>query len=217
MRTPLAGAALAVAALLSLSACGDSSDDDDQAAADVSGTTPAQRPIVLDTAKKKPDLVLTDTDGKKYDLLERTKGKPTLLYFGYTYCPDVCSLVMSNIGMAEKKLSAAERDTLQVVFVTTDPKRDTPKRLRSWLDGQGASDVIGLTGDFDTIQAAARPLGISVEPPKKEKDGSITSNHSAEVLGFSPKDDRGHWLWTTDTSTRQYAKALPSIVKGRNP
>ncbi|MEU5611448.1 SCO family protein [Streptomyces sparsogenes] len=221
MRTTYLGAALVTAAALTLTACGGSGGGDgdkaEQAAEVSGGNTKPGHAIVLDRPKAKPDLVLTDTDGKKYDLVKETKGRPTLIYFGYTYCPDVCSLVMSNIGIAEKKLPKAERDKLQVVFVTTDPARDTPKRMRSWLDGQGGQDFVGLTGDFDTIQAAARPLGILVEKPKKEKDGSITVNHGAEVVGFSPKDDKNHWIYTTETTADQYAKDLPKLVKGQNP
>ncbi|MFH8368039.1 SCO family protein [Streptomyces sp. NPDC018031] len=216
----LAAALTATAAALSLTACGGTSDKKDgggDAVADVSGAEKRKSAIVLDNPKAKPDLVLKDTDGREYDLLKETKGRPTLVYFGYTYCPDVCSLVMSNIAIAEAKLSPAEREKLQVVFVTTDPARDTPKRMRAWLDGQGGTDFVGLTGDFDTIQAAARPLGIFVEKPKKEKDGSITVQHGAEVVGFSPKDDRGHWLYTTETTSETYTRDLPKIIKGVNP
>ncbi|MFC0601788.1 SCO family protein [Streptomyces palmae] len=221
MRTTLTAVALTAAAALSLTACGSGGDQDDQSTkqgeyAEVSGTKP-QSAIVLDNPKTKPDLVLTDTEGKEYDLRKETKGRPTLVYFGYTYCPDVCSVVMSDISIAEQRLSPAERDKLQVVFVTTDPERDTPKRMRAWLNGQGGKDFTGLTGDFDKIQTAARSLGILVEKPKKEKDGSITVNHGAEVVAFSPKDDKGHWLYTTDTTADTYRKGLPNIIKGENP
>ena len=95
----------------------------------------AARPAtVLDQPFDKPDLVLTDTHGKKYDLRERRpRASPTLLYFGYTHCPDVCPLTMSNIAIAKKQLPKAEQDKLRVVFVTTDPERDTPTALGKWL------------------------------------------------------------------------------------
>ncbi|GAA0445561.1 SCO family protein [Streptomyces sp. NPDC046215] len=216
MRTKILAAGLATAAALALTACGGSGDDSDKPAADVSAA-PKKMPITLDSPKAKPDLVLTDTSDKKYELVQETKGHPVLLYFGYTYCPDVCSTVVADMAEGAKKLPEADRKNLKVVFVTTDPARDTPKRIREWLDAQGGQDIVGLTGDFDTIQAAAKPLGIFVEKPKKEKDGSITVSHGAEVVGFSPKDDGGHWLYTTDATAAQYAKDLPKIVKGENP
>ncbi|MFI0775526.1 SCO family protein [Streptomyces sp. NPDC021212] len=220
MRTKILGSALVVAAALTLTACGGSGDGGDKgdSAASVSGGRKTGQAIVLNgDAKTKPDLVLTDTEGKKYDLLKETKGHPTLLFFGYTHCPDVCPLTMSNLGIAVSKLSKAEREKLRVVMVTTDPERDTPQRMRKWLDAQGGKDFIGLTGDFDTIQAGAKPLGIFIEKPKKEKDGSVIVNHGAQVMGFSPKDDKGHWIYTTSTSPQQYTKDLPKIIKGENP
>lgn len=219
MRTKFLGAALAMAAALALTACGGSDDkaDGDKPVAEVSGGSQKKGAIALDTPKAKPDLVLTDTSSKKYELVKETKGRPVLLYFGYTYCPDVCSTVVSDLATAEKKLPAAEREKLRVVFVTTDPERDTPQRMRKWLDAQGGQDIAGLTGDFSTIQAAARSLGILVEKPKKEKDGSITVSHGAQVVGFSPKDDEGHWIYTAETPAEQYTKDLPKIVKGENP
>ncbi|AQW51947.1 SCO family protein [Streptomyces violaceusniger] len=220
MRTKILATAIVAAAALTLSACGGSDSGgkgDNEAAAEVKGGQRSGQAIVLDQAKAKPDLALTDTDGKKYDLLEETKGRPTLLFFGYTHCPDVCPLTMSNVGLAVKKLPKAEREKLRVVFVSTDPARDTPKRMRSWLDAQGGTDFVGLTGDFNTIEAAARPLGIFIEKPKKEKDGSITVSHGAEVVGFSPKDDKGHWIYTTEATADRYAKDLPKIIEGRNP
>ncbi|WP_424888148.1 SCO family protein [Streptomyces sp. XH2] len=217
MRTRILGAALATAAALTLTACGGGSDDGgDKPVADVSAT-PKKAAITLDSPKAKPDLVLTDTNDKKYELVNETKGRPLLLYFGYTYCPDVCSTVVADIAAAEKSLPKEDQEKLQVVFVTTDPERDTPKRMREWLDAQGGQDIVGLTGDFATIQAAAKGIGIFVEKPKKEKDGSITVSHGAEVVGFSPKDDGGHWIYTTETTKDQYSKDLPKIIKGENP
>ncbi|MCM2578562.1 SCO family protein [Streptomyces meridianus] len=216
MRTNrLSAAALVAAAALALSACG-GGDDGKQPV--VSGTAGSEKAAtVLDRPFEKPELVLTDTHGKKYDFAERTKGRPTLLYFGYTNCPDVCPLTVSNIAIARKKLSPAEREKLQVVFVTSDPERDTPKRLGSWLRGAGDPSFVGLTGDFKDIQAAARSVGIGISPPEKGKGGEIVSTHGAQVLAFSPKDDKAHVLYGEDATAGDYAEDLPKIVKGATP
>lgn len=161
-------------------------------------------------------MVLTDSHGKKFNLREQTKGKPTLLYFGYTHCPDVCPLTMGNIASAKKALPKADQDRLQVVFVTTDPDRDTPASLDKWLKAQDPS-FIGLTGDFKTIQAGARTMGIGIEAAKKEADGSVVSMHGAQVIAFSPKTDEGYVLYGEDTTVDDYAKDLPKIIKGENP
>ncbi|WP_198422475.1 SCO family protein [Streptomyces sp. QHH-9511] len=172
---------------------------------------------VLDRPFTKPDLVLTDTKGQKFDLRERTKGKPTLIYFGYTHCPDVCPLTMSNIAIAKKQLPKPDQEKLQVVFVTTDPERDTSAELAKWLPAAGDPSFTGLTGDFSAIQAGARQIGIGIDPPKKEKDGSVVSMHGAQVIAFSPTTDQGYVLYGEDTTVDDYAKDLPKIIKGENP
>ncbi|MCX4915743.1 SCO family protein [Streptomyces sp. NPDC060011] len=209
-------AALFAAAALTLSACG-SGDDSNKPVADVSvAADSGKAATVLDQPFEKPDLVLTDTNGKKFDLRAQTKGRPTLVYFGYTHCPDVCPLTMNNLAVAKKQLPKAEQDKLRVVFVTTDPDRDTPAALRTWLKGID-SDFIGLTGDFSTIQAGARTLGISIEPTSKDKNGKLVSVHGTQVIAFSPKTDGGYVLYGEDATVDDYTKDLPKIVEGKNP
>ncbi|MEV7795330.1 SCO family protein [Streptomyces sp. NPDC087512] len=210
-----AAAALLAAATLTLSACGSGSDSDKPVTM-VSEDTTRKAATVLDKPFEKPDLVLTDTQGKKYDLREQTAGKPTLIYFGYTHCPDVCPLTMNNLAVAKKQLSQAEQDALRVVFVTTDPERDTPAALGSWLKGIDPK-IVGLTGEFDTIQAGARTLGISIDPPSKDKDGNVVSMHGTQVIAFSPKTDAGYVLYGEDATVEDYTKDLPKIVKGEKP
>jgi protein SCO1/2 len=211
-----AAAALLAAATLTLSACG-SGDSGDSPVAVVSEDTSQKAATVLDQPFEKPDLVLTDTKGQKYDLRKQTAGRPTLIYFGYTHCPDICPLTMNNIAVAKKQLPKAEQDQLRVVFVTTDPARDTPSELGKWLKGIDPQ-FIGLTGDFATIQAGARTLGISIEPTHKDKKtGKVVSVHGTQVIAFSPKTDGGYVLYGEDATVDDYTKDLPKIIKGQNP
>ncbi|MFG2224795.1 SCO family protein [Streptomyces sp. NPDC050161] len=210
----LIAAALTAVAALTMTACGPD-DGGDKPAASVSGAS--SKPIVaLDSPMEKPDLVLTDSDGKKYDLLEKTKGHPTLIYFGYTNCPDVCPLTMANVAVAVKQLPKAEQDDLRVVFITSDPERDTPSALKKWLGGINKK-FTGLTGDFKTIQAGARSVNVGIDKPVTKKNGDIVSTHGAQVLMASPKDDRIHWLGMQDATADNYTSALPKIIKGQNP
>ncbi|MEU1039625.1 SCO family protein [Streptomyces sp. NPDC005551] len=210
-----AAAALVAAAALTLSACG--GDDGGKPVAEVSAEAgSAKAATVLDKPFEKPDLVLTDTHGEKYDLRAETKGRPTLVYFGYTHCPDVCPLTMNNLAVAKKQLPKADQDRLRIVFVTTDPERDTPAALGKWLKGIDPA-AVGLTGDFDTIRAGARTLGISVEPSKKDKDGKVVSVHGTQVIAFSPKTDSGYVLYGEDATVDDYTRDLPKLVKGENP
>jgi protein SCO1/2 len=211
-----AAAALLAAAALTLSACGSGDGADTSVAAVSQDGASKKAATVLDPPFTKPDLVLTDTQGKSYDLRKETAGHPTLIYFGYTNCPDVCPLTMNNIAVAKKQLPKAEQDALRVVFVTTDPDRDTPAALGKWLKGIDPQ-VVGLTGRFATIQAAARTLGISVEAPHKDKNGKIVSTHGTQVVAFSPKTDGGSLLYGESATVDDYTKDLPKSIEGQNP
>ncbi|MFE1287687.1 SCO family protein [Streptomyces sp. NPDC058751] len=211
-----ATAALFAAAALTLSACGSGDDGNEPVAAVSAESGSTKAATVLDNPFEKPDLVLTDTTGKKYDLRAETEGRPTLVYFGYTHCPDVCPLTMNNIAVAKKQLPKAEQDKLRVVFVTTDPDRDTPAALGTWLKGVDSS-FVGLTGDFATIQAGARRLGITIEPTTKDKNGKPVSVHGTQVVAFSPKTDAGYVLYGEKATVEDYAKDLPRIAEGKNP
>ncbi|MFC9702616.1 SCO family protein [Streptomyces sp. NPDC056501] len=222
-RTPLIVAAVAIVAALGITAAVLGGNDDkpsgtgSSSIAEISGgSDSAKAATVLDRPFTKPSLVLTDTKGEKYDLRERTKGKPTLIYFGYTHCPDVCPMTMSNIAIAMKQLPKADQDKLQVVLITTDPERDTPAELAKWLPAAGDPSFIGLTGEFSTIQAGARSIGIGIDPPKKE-NGNVVSMHGAQVIAFSPTTDQGYVLYGEDTTVEDYAKDLPKLIKGENP
>ncbi|MEU3553684.1 SCO family protein [Streptomyces fragilis] len=214
MRTKKFTAAALLAAALTLSACTSGSDEPSTTVSEVAPDDKAA--TVLDTPFEKPDLVLTDTDGKEFDLREQTKGRPTLIYFGYTHCPDICPLTMNNLAVAKKSLPEAQQDELRVVFVTTDPGRDTPAELGSWLKGIDA-DIVGLTGDFATIQAGARTVGISVEKPVEKKDGTYISTHGTQVIAFSPKTDQGYVLYGEDATVADWSADLPELIKGENP
>src|SRR5712692_2400924 len=103
----------------------------------------------------KPRFTLTDTSGAPFDFWRETQGYVTLLFFGYARCPDQCPLHMANIAAGLKKIPTALADQVKVIFVTTDPARDSPTILRSWLD-RFDERFIGLTGSEVAIEAVQR-------------------------------------------------------------
>ncbi|GAA4858948.1 SCO family protein [Kitasatospora terrestris] len=215
-RRLLGTAALALSAALALTACsssgGSGSGDSPAKVSKESSGSPYQA-SVLKKHFDKPGLVLTDTSGRPYDLREQTAGKATLLFFGYTSCPDVCPTTMGDIGVAMSRLPAEDRKKIDVVFVSTDPERDTPKVLRTWLDSMGTG-FIGLTGDLAKVKEAAKPLGILVEDPIVNADGTVTSTHGAQVLGFLPSDDKAHLLYMSGTTMETFAHDVALLAKG---
>ena len=160
----------------------------------------------------KPNFTLTDSAGRPYDFDQQTDGKLTLLYFGYTHCPDVCPTTMADLAAALRALPAAERAKITVVFVSTDPTRDTPAVLHTWLD-QFNPAFIGLTGAFGTIQQAASALGIPVFPPATSASGNYTVTHGAEVLAFNT-DNKAHVVYTAGTTVGQYDHDFPLLLSG---
>jgi protein SCO1 len=127
----------------------------------------------------KPGFVLTDTSGAPFDFSQRTEGYVTLLFFGYTYCPDQCPMHMANLGAALKKMPAGIADQVKLVFVTTDPSRDVPVVLRRWLD-HFDKRFIGLTGSEAAIEAVQRAAGV----PPARKTGPANANYGVAHANF---------------------------------
>ena len=193
-------AALLAVVALALTACGGSSGGD----AKFYGITHDAYQVLPDT--------LTDTDGKPFSLVDDATKPLTLVFFGYTHCPDICPMVMSNLASALTRLDDDEQSKVQVVFVTTDPSRDTPAVLRRYLDRYN-KDFIGLTGSLDTIAKIAKPLAVYVAQGQKLPSGGYDLNtHSTQVTAIGA-DHRARVLWTMDTSSAQYASDIRSLLQ----
>ncbi len=182
--------------------------------ADAGAVTYGLRGDLYPAPLAKPALVLTDTRGQPYDFQRETAGYLTLLFFGYTNCPDVCPIHMANLGAVIPKLPPDVQDRIRVVFVTTDPARDTPERLKMWL--HNFSDAfVGLTGDTATINAAQRALFL---PPSEigpaDSTGAYVVGHSAAVIVFTP-DDLAHVRYPFGIRQADWAHDLPRLLEIR--
>ncbi|HKY59798.1 MAG TPA: SCO family protein [Gemmatimonadota bacterium] len=180
------------------------------------GAVPAFRGRVLGEAIPRPDFTLLDTAGEPYDFLEETRGKAALLFFGYTHCPDVCPIHMGNIAAVLKDLGYERRRRVEVVFVSTDPERDTPERIRSWLDRFDPA-FVGLRGSRARVDSIQRSLGLppSVLEPKAA-DGGYAVGHAAQVLAFPP-DGPARVVYPFGTRQADWAHDLPLLVSGATP
>ena len=168
------------------------------------------RGTVLDTPQPKPAITLTDTDGQPYDLVARTAGKLTLLFFGYTHCPDACPLQMQGIAASLETSSGAVKTDTEVVFVTTDPARDDGPALRHFLDGFNTR-FVGLTGSPEQLAAAQEAAGVALAgADEADADGDYVVGHATQILAFTP-DGLAHVVYPAGIRQGDWAHDLPQL------
>lgn len=159
----------------------------------------------------RPSFTLTATDGKPFAFRERTSGKVTLLFFGYTNCPDACPVHAANIAAVLRELSWADRQRVTFVFVTTDPDRDSLPAIRAWLD-HFDSTFVGLRGSVDSVNAIAAKLNLpGAAFEQKAKDGSYGVGHSSVVLAFSA-DDSARVMYPFGVRQQDWAADIPKLL-----
>jgi len=156
---------------------------------------------------QKPEFTLTDSAGAAFDFAEGTAAGPTLLFFGYTHCPDVCPTTMADVALALRTVDEAVAAQTNVVFVTTDPTRDTPEVLGEYLgrfDADLATPFIGLTGDQGQIDEAQLAAGV----PQAEDDGQL---HSALLLLYGT-DGEADVAFDAENTARDIAHDLALVA-----
>ncbi|GAA4902174.1 SCO family protein [Streptomonospora salina] len=171
LRSRLLAAGAAAAAAVALAGCG--------------GTGEAQEPgqrgpflEVAETAMPAPSYEFSTTEGDPWSFGDVAQEKLTLLYFGYTSCPDVCPTTMADVAAALEGMGPAA-DGFDVVMVSTDPDRDTPEQLRGWLDSFDPG-FTGVRGPIDDVVDAAEAYGIPVDKPEKT-EGDYLVSHGQRV------------------------------------
>lgn len=171
-----------------------------------------------DTPQPRPEFRLVDTTGAAYDFGAETRGKLTLLYAGYTHCPDECPTAMADVAAALRQVAPAVAQQVQVVFVTTDPWRDNATVLRRWLDKfHPPRPYVGLTGTPTQVAAAEVAMGMPIatrQPvPKSYGSGKYSVSHFAGVLVYG-RDDRLKTLYPSGVAPADIAADLQVLVKG---
>ena len=164
----------------------------------------------------KPEFVLTATDGRPFDFRRMTDGHLTLLYFGYTHCPDVCPVQMSVIAAVLQRMPDDLARSIRVVFVTTDPERDSPGRLRQWLDAFDPS-FIGLTGTAQQLEQAQIAARLAPAERDTASGGEYQVGHAAQVIAYTP-DNLGRAMYPFGFRQADWAHDLPRLARmGRAP
>jgi protein SCO1/2 len=159
----------------------------------------------------KPRFVLVDTSGAQFDFWNRTAGSVTLLFFGYTNCPDECPMHMANIGVALKKLPPSIADRVKLVFVTTDPARDTPAQLRRWLNNFDRH-FVGLTGTVALLEAVQKAAGVPLAQKTEPRNGNYSVAHANFVVAYT-RDNLAHVIYPGGVSKDDWIHDLPLLIK----
>jgi protein SCO1/2 len=167
---------------------------------------------VRDVPLDKGSFVLTDTEGQSYDFGDETAGKLTLLYFGYTECPDICPVHLAQIAEVFDQHADIARET-EVVFVSVDPDRDTLDEIRAFLDNFDP-DFVGLTGTHEELEAAQEAVGV---PPSRVfgEGDEYTVEHAGYVVAYAP-DGKSYSIYPFGTRQRQWNNDL-QILAGIEP
>lgn len=202
--------ALLLSAGVLLAGCGGTADGageehDRSAGAPAEVEAPKDEYAGLDLAEpyRRPTFTLTDTTGAPYDFAAVTGGRPTLLFFGYTNCPDICPTTTADVAVALRELA----EQVQVVFVTTDPATDTPEVLGEYLDRFDAdlpTSFVGLTG----AQAAVEQAQLAAGVPQAEDGGRL---HSTLLLLYGA-DDAATVAFDAGNTARDIADDLRAVA-----
>jgi protein SCO1/2 len=152
---------------------------------------------------------LTATDGTAVTE-ESYRGKWLAIYFGYTFCPDICPTTMMELAQAFRALGP-RATAVQAVFVTVDPQRDKPDVLAEYLRSFD-QHFVGLTGTSAQISAAAKSLNVFYERNDTD-DGSYTYDHSSYIYLIDPGGRLAEAL-VSDRGSEQIAAALLTLMSG---
>jgi len=152
--------------------------------------------IVLDQPYPEPTATFTDMTGQPFSFAADATRPVVLVFFGYTNCPDVCSTVLADVAAALRPLDPGTRHRIELLFITTDPDRDTGPVMRAYL-GRFDPTFIGLTAPLTEITQVAESLGVAVTGHEAAAAG-YTVGHGAQVLGFGP-DRQAGVIWLPGT------------------
>jgi protein SCO1/2 len=157
-----------------------------------------------------PTTRLTDTEGQPFSLASSTDKRLTLLFFGYTHCPDECPTTMATLASAVTRLDDSDKANVQVVFVTTDPARDTRPVLRHWLDRFDPA-FVGLTGPLARIKQIGTQVGVPIAKGRRLPSGGYDVTHGTQVLAIDGHD-QVPVVWTLGTSAAQFAADIHQLL-----
>jgi len=207
-----AGAAISAGAALGSCSLNRGSTPDDSAEKPETGKWAGDE---LDPAWDKPDVSFTDLDGNPFPFREATKGKLTLLFFGYTNCPDICPVYLSTLASAREAIGTGPGSKPDVYFVGVDLPRDTPDVVKTYLKNIDPT-FMGLTGSEAVINGAlAEVKAPPIELGPADSEGNYEVGHASWATVYLAKDDLGHRRYPFGVRQQDWVRDLPRLDRGK--
>ena len=164
--------------------------------------------VLLPQSRSLPELSLTNQGGQTV-AVDQLKDQWSLLFFGYTFCPDICPATLAQLRQLQGQLPPETLAKLRIVLVTVDPHRDTPEQLKKYLDYFDAG-FIGLTGEEATIQKLANGVSIPFIPADTSKE-NYTVDHSGNLVLIGPDGKQRGFIRAPINNTKLAAQ-LPGLL-----
>jgi protein SCO1 len=166
---------------------------------------------LLDPARPLPAIDFVDQHGAAFGP-ERLRSRWSLMFFGFTSCPDICPATLGVLAQVEKLLADLPADRRpQVVLVSVDPKRDTPEQLAAYVKFFSPS-FAGITGTQDTVDQFARQMGVPIAITQLD-GGGYTVDHSASIFLINPSGEM-RALFSTPHTPKLIADDYRAVVAG---
>jgi protein SCO1 len=175
---------------------------------------PAEPWHLTDVSGHLPDLAFSLTDdGGAPVTAQNFAGRATLVFFGYTHCPDVCPETMARLMQVLAHLGP-DADKTRIVFISVDPARDTPALLRSYVRAFDDRHAVGLTGSDRAIESVAQRYRVAYQMEKRDPSGAYEVTHSSAVYIFD-RDGRARLLATDRDSVDAIAGDLKRVIDAK--
>lgn len=185
---------LLLALVVSLSACGSSGESATATpAVDANVILGEPNPVNI----QKPQETLVDTEGNPFNIRAATEGYVTLIYLGYTFCPDICPTEMAELSAAIEQLDKETMDRLRILFISVDPARDTQEKVRKWLDSFSPA-IIGLIPASVQVRVISEAMGMAPPEINYVSGSYYTVSHAAYIVAF-PASGTGSYIYPIGT------------------
>ena len=166
--------------------------------------------ILLPQSRLLPAIKMTNQDGQPVQMNELTDTW-SVLFFGYTFCPDICPTTLAQLRQIKSELPKAAQDKLKIVLVSVDPNRDTPQQLKQYL-GYFDPQFVGLTpGSIEELQTLANAVSIPFIPADTSKP-NYTVDHSGNLALIGPDGTQRGFIRAPFNNQKMVAQ-LPGLIE----